>query len=274
MILPVGETFCCMICRLLQDRSPACVECGAATMVSLERGAEALKFGNLQLSNTPTTRKEKLANAAGTIGIVAGYAGILAGAALWWPAIPLILGGGATGIGIAAWKARDVDIAQVELLPPAAGPSGIERRGVARKLSDSVKSVLDGSAVLVEEIVIRTQGGGVLMRRVNAAPFVIDAEGERLVVAGAVRITSKPARQKLRRADPIAAALGIPHAVPVAGVLETARLRDGDRVRVTGTTSIEMVPELAFHRDAGETIVMRGSPGAVVTIAVEDGGAS
>ncbi len=261
-----------MICRLLQERSPACAECGAATMVSLERGAEALKFGNLQLSNTPTTRKEKLANAAGTIGIVAGYAGILAGAALWWPAIPLILGGGATGIGIAAWKARDVDIAQVELLPATA--NGVEKRGVARKLSDSVKSVLDGAAVLIEEIVIRKQGGGVLMRRVNAAPFVIDADGERLVVAGAVRITSKPARQKLRRADPIAAALGIPHAVPVAGVLETARLRDGDRVRVTGTTSIEMVPELAFHRDAGETIVMRGSPGAVVTIAVEDGGAS
>lgn len=256
-----------MICRLLQERSPACVECGAATMVSLERGAEALKFGNLELHNSPTTRKEKLANAAGTIGIVAGYAGILAGAALWWPAIPLILGGGATGIGIAAWKTRDVDIAQVELLPAAA--SGLEQHGIARKLSDSVKSVVDGAPVLVEEVVIRKHRGGVLMRRVTAVPFVVDA-GQRLVVAGAVRVTSKPARQRLRRGDPVAAALGIPPAVPVAGVLETARVCDGDRVRVIGTLSIEMVPELAFHRDAGETNVMRGRPGAIVAIVVED----
>jgi hypothetical protein len=125
--------------------------------------------------------------------------------------------------------------------------------------------------LLVEEVVIRKHRGGVLMRRVNAVPFVVDVEGERLIVAGAVRVTSKPARQKLRRADPIAAALGIPHTVPIAGVLETAQLRDGDRVRVTGTVSIEVVQELAFHRDAGETNVMRGRPDGVVTIVVEDG---
>lgn len=240
-------------------------------MVSLERGAAALKFGNLSLHNTPTTRKEKLANAAGMIGIAAGYAGILAGATLWWPAIPLILGAGAGGLGVVAWRARDVDIAQVELLPIATARDAVTRPGIARKLSETARSALDGASVLVEEVVIRKPRGGVLLRRVQAVPFVVDADGERLVVTGALRITSGHARHRLRKADPIAAALGIPPALPVAGVLETARVQDGDRVRVTGALAVEMVPELAFHRDAGEATVMRGAAGAVVAIACERG---
>jgi len=262
-----------MICRLLQDRSAACVECGAATMISLERGADALKFGNISLHHTPTTRKEKIANAAGAIGIVAGYAGIIAGAALWWPAIPMILGAGVGGIGIASWRSRDVEIAQVELLPVSTPANAVEKHGVARKLSDSVKSVVDGAPVLVEQVVIKKPRGGVLLRRTNVVPFVVDVDGERLVVAGTVRITSEIARQKLKKSDPIAAALGIPSSLPIAGALETARIRDGDRVRITGVLSVEMVPELAFHRDAGESNVMRGGSSAVVAIACQEGGA-
>ena len=98
-------------------------------------------------------------------------------------------------------------------------------------------------------------------------------DGERLVVAGTVRITSEIARQKLKKSDPIAAALGIPSSLPIAGALETARIRDGDRVRITGVLSVEMVPELAFHRDAGESNVMRGGSSAVVAIACQEGGA-
>ena len=258
-----------MICRLLQQSSPACVECGAATMVSLERGAEALKFRNLSITAAPKTRKEKIANAAGVMGLVAGYTGIVAGALLWWPAIPMILGAGAGGIGLAAWRSRDVDIADVELLP-AISPNNFDKRGIARKLSDSVKSIVDGAAVLVEEAVIRKPRGGVLLRRTHGVPFVVEVEGERIVVAGTMRITSKMTRQKLKKSDPIAAALGIPASLPVAGTLETARVRDGDRVRVTGLPQTEMVPELAFHRDGGETTVVRGFTYAVAAIACED----
>jgi hypothetical protein len=255
-----------MICRLLQEQSAACVECGAATMVSLERGPDGLKFGNLSVKSSPTTRKEKIANAAGTIGIVAGYAGIIAGAALWWPAIPMILGVGVGGIGVAAWKARDVDIAQVDLLPVATASAAVEKRGIARKLSETVRSVIDGSPVLVEEVVIRKPRGGVLMRRTRAAPFVVDVDGERVIIVGALRITSKTVQHKLKKSDAIAAALGIPASLPVTGTLDIAQVRDGDRVRITGALSVEIVPELAFHRDAGEVTAMRGTPDAVVAI--------
>ena len=254
-----------MICRLLQERSAACVECGAATMVSLERGADGLKFGNLSLTSSPTTRKEKIANAAGTIGIVAGYAGIIAGAALWWPAIPMILGAGVGGIGIAMWKARDVDIAPVDLWPVATPSDAVVKTGTVHRLADTVKSAVDGKSVLVEECVIRkSRGGSVLVRRTAAAPFVVDVEGERLVIAGTMRMTSTFNWRKLE--TEIAMALGVPENVPIRGVIEHARLQDGDRVRLTGLTTREIRPELAFHRDAGEVAAMRGVANAVVAI--------
>jgi hypothetical protein len=260
-----------MICRLLQERSAACLECGAATMISLERGAEGLKFGNIRVQNTPSTRKERFANAAGMFGIVAGYAGIIAGAALWWPAIPMILGAGVGGIGVAAWRSREAEIAQVELLPVATAATAVTRRGIARKLSETVKSVVDGAAVLVEQVVVLGPNGDVLLRRMHGAPFVVDVEGERVVVAGMLRITSKATPRKLKKGEPVAGALGIPDSLPVAGTLAIAQVRDGDRIAITGVLSVEMVPELAFHRDAGEANVMRGAANAVVAIACEEG---
>jgi hypothetical protein len=254
-----------MICRLLQAQSAACVECGAATMVSLERGADGLKFGNLSLTSSPTTRKDKIANAAGAIGIVAGYGGIIAGAALWWPAIPIILGLGVGGIGVAMWKSRDVDIAPVDLWPIATATEAVEQRGIAHRLTDSVKSAVDGKSVLVEECVVRRRGG-VLVRRTTAVPFVIDVEGERLVVTGTVRI-SAPYNWHEVESETVAA-LGVPENLPIRGVIEHARVREGDRVRVTGLPSKEIVRELAFHRDAGEATAMRGVANAVVAIAV------
>lgn len=252
-----------MICRLLQERSAACVECGAATMVSLERGAAGLKFGNLSLTSAPTTRKERLADAAGSIGIVAGYAGIIAGAALWWPAIPLILGAAVGGIGIAMWKSRDVDIAPVDRWPVATPSDAVEQRGVAHRLTDSLRSVVDGKPVLVEECVIRRRGG-VLLRRTTAVPFVVDVEGERLVVTGTVRVTAPFLWREVEQNTAIA--LGVPETLPIRGVIEHARVCDGDRVRVTGLRSKEIVRELAFHRDAGAATAMRGVANAVVAI--------
>ena len=264
-----------MICRLLQERSAACTECGAATMISLERGAEGLKFGNIRVHpNTPSTRRERIANAAGAVGLVAGYVGIIAGAALWWPAIPMILGAGVGGIGLSAWRSRDAEIAQVEMLPVVTPAGAVTKRGIARKLSESVKSVVDGAPALVEQVVVLGPRGDVLLRRTYAAPFVVDVDGERVVVAGTLRITSKTSKQKLKKGDPIAAALGIPASLPVAGKLAIAQVHDGDRVTISGDLSVEMVPELAFHRDAGEATMMRGTANAVVSIACEEGSAS
>jgi hypothetical protein len=256
----VPETFCCMICRLLQERSPACIECGAATMVSLETGSDALKYANLSISSTPTTRKEKIANASTFAALLAGYAGIAVGATLWWPAVPIFLGLGVGGVGLTAAFARDVNVAKVELLPIATGKGAVEKRGVVHKLA---------APVVVEQVVIRAKRGGILMRRTTAVPFVLDADGERIVIAGTPRIAGGATERKLKKADPLLAALGIPPHIALAGVVETTAVHEGDRVRVTGVLSREIIPELAFHRDAGETTVMRGVANAVVAIEKE-----
>src|SRR5687768_4754714 len=122
-----------MICRLLQDQAPACLECGATTMISLERGREALRFGNLELRDSPSTRKGRIGNIVGGAAIVAGYGGLIAGSMLWWPAIPIILGLGG-GIGAVAWRSREVEIAKVDLHPVTVGEGAVEKRGIARKL--------------------------------------------------------------------------------------------------------------------------------------------
>jgi hypothetical protein len=255
-----------MICRLLQDQAPACRECGATTMISLERGREALRFGNLELRDSPSTRKERIANIAGGAAIVAGYGGLIAGSMLWWPAIPIILGLGGGGVGLVAWRSREVEIAKVELHPVKVGEGAVEKRGIARKLSDSVRSVVDGAPLLVEQVIVRTKGGDVLLRRTNSAPFVVDVDGERVVVTGAVRLAIKSVVTKLDKKSAVPAALGIPPTLAITGKLDIAQIRDGDRVTIRGVPSVEMVPELAFHRDAGETAVMRGVPNAVVAI--------
>lgn len=261
------ETFCCIVCRLLQDPSPACSECGAPTMISLERGREALKFGNLHLDNSPSTRKERIASIAGTAAIVAGYGGLIAGSMLWWPAIPIILGVGGGSAGFVAWRSREVEIAPVELLPVAVGAGAIEQKGIARRLADSVRSVVDGAPLLVEQIVLRAKGNGVLLRRTNAVPFVVDVDGARVVVTGAVRLATKATVTKLDRKSTVPAALGIPPALAITGTLDVAQVKDGDPVTIRGVPSVEMFPALAFHRDAGETPVLRGVPDAVVAIA-------
>jgi hypothetical protein len=165
---------------------------------------------------------------------------------------------------VSVWKSRDVAIAQVDLWPVAT-PGAVEKRGVAHRLTETVKSVVDGAAVLVEECVIRKPRGGVLLRRTRAVPFVVDVDGERLIVTGTVRITSPFESQKL---DSVAAALGVPASLPIRGVLEHARVRDGDRVRLVGLTSTEIVRELAYPSRmlAGETTAMRGVANAVVAI--------
>src|SRR5687767_8055511 len=109
-----------MICRLLQDRAPACLECGATTMVSLVSGAEGLKYESLAIAaSSPRSRKETIANATGTLAIIGAYAGICLGAAFWWPAIPIILGAGVGAAGLNAALSKPTPIAPVDMLTVA-----------------------------------------------------------------------------------------------------------------------------------------------------------
>ncbi len=260
-----------MICRLLQDRSTACVECGAPTMVSLDTGADALRYRNLDVGTTPTDRRSKVKQALGMAAGIGGYIGLFAGAIFWVPAIPIILGAGATGIGVSIYRNRAVPIADVELFPVTTAKDAVEIQGIARKLAEHATSAIDGSPVLVEQAVVYRPKHGVMVRRTASVPFLVETDGDRYVVAGVVRVTSEPQRGKLKKGDPAVRALGIPPNLPVAGQLATATVREGDPVRVTGAIAVEMVPELAFHRDGGEVNVMRGIAGAVVAIACEKG---
>jgi len=245
-----------MICRLLQEQSGACIECGS-TIVSLPDDAKLLKYRDMNVSAAPRDTKAKLKTAAGAVGFIGGYIGIAAASVLWPPAIGIIFGGGIATVGYATWRNRGA-IADVELLPVATPKDAVEIRGIARKLSDSM------NGALVEEYVIRNRYG-VLLRKTNIVPFLVEAE-PKLVVDGVVRVTSKPSEKKLKKSD--LETLGIP--IPVSGKLGSAVIREGDRVRVTGAIATEMLPELAFHRDAGEVNVMRGAAKAVVAIACEE----
>ena len=245
-----------MICRLLQTQSPACIECGSP-IVSLATDAKLLKYRDLAVAAGSNNRRAKWRQVAGIAGFLGGYTGLFVGAALWPPAIAIILGGGAATAGVVGWRNRGA-MADVPLLPVATPKDAVEQTGIARKLTDS----FDG--VLVEQSVIRRHGG-VIMRRTKAVPFLVETE-PKLVVAGIVRVTSKATEQKLDKAA--LRSLGV--SLSVSGKLEVATIREGDRVRVTGAVTTEMLPELAFHRDAGEVNVMRGAANAVVAVACED----
>ncbi len=231
-------------------------------MVSLENGSEALAYSTESLAvEEPKPPSVKLANkASAAAGKVAG----LIASAAWWPAM-IILAAGAGGAALVSRYAKRVKIVEVPRLAAALPAGATKLQGIARKLGDTVKS-LGGGQALVEEIVIR-KNTGVLLRRVSIAPFVLEA-GERIVVAGCVRITT-PAKTRLVRRDDLEA-LAIPASLGISGDIEIATIRDGDRITVTGTPSIEVVREFAFHRDAGEATVMRGIANAVVAIARED----
>ena len=81
-----------------------------------------------------------------------------------------------------------------------------------------------------------------------------------------MRVVDAKSAGTISRRDPRLASFGVPDSLALAGALEVATVRDGDPVQITGEVAVEVVPELAFHRDAGEAQVMRGALGSVVVI--------
>jgi hypothetical protein len=71
--------------------------------------------------------------------------------------------------------------------------------------------------------------------------------------------------EAIKKNDARALALGLED-LPLKGTLHASVVTEGDRIAVTGEETQEIVPELAFHRDAGEAAVMRGRAKAVVAI--------
>lgn len=233
-------------------------------MATLESQRPLLKtdFSKSHLEAPP---KHSSAKELAVVGAsLVGYAAVVAGAALWWPTLP-VLAAGTVGAGVMGALRRRGAIVPVPVLPIAAG--SVTHHGIAHRLTETVHSVTDRPVVLAEQALVHNRHG-VLFRRVRAVPFVVEIEGgDKVVIDGVLRVEMPELdRYPVKAGDPRLVALGI-DGVPVRGELDVALVREGDRITVRGDETTEIVPEMAFHRDGGEARVMRGRAGAVVAIA-------
>lgn len=232
-----------------------------ATLAS-QRSLLRTDFSRSHLEEPPKHSSAKeLALVSATL---VGYAAVLAGAALWWPTLP-VLAAGSVGAGVLGVLRRRGAIVPVPVLPVAAGP--VTHHGIAHRLAETIHhSVTDRSGVLAEQALVHNRHG-VLFRRVTAVPFVVEIEGgDKVVVDGVLRVEMpNHDRFPVKADDARLVALGV-EGLPVRGELDVAQVREGDRVTIRGEETTDIVPELAFHRDAGEARVMRGRAGAVVAI--------
>ncbi|MEJ7601851.1 MAG: hypothetical protein WKG01_28390 [Kofleriaceae bacterium] len=204
-------------------------------------------------------------------GLIAAF---LAGSSLAVPILaPFALG---SLVGLVMQKIRALRqrqaIAGIVLPPIVTMPGSTTLYGVARRFRGTVESLLDSSPVLLEHAVVRDRKGGVLLRRTESRPFLLDVEGRApVLVTGVTRVTSSAAvlarRVKVKRGDPRLAKMGVPDDLAVTGDLEVAHvIADGPGLAVTGLIEDEAVAEMAFHRDGGQTPVMRGRIGSPILV--------
>jgi hypothetical protein len=253
-----GSTFCCVQCRLLQAPTTTCVECGEAMTAPVELVRELLHYRDMRFNNHRDW------------GMLTAF---LAGSSLAMPILaPFAVG---SIIALAVHKLRGEQrkrtIVGVPMPAPVAAPGATTLHGIARKFRGTVTSILDAAPVLLEHAAVKDRHGAVLLRRAEAAPFLLETgDGTPVLVTGVARIVIpnmlvKP--QRVKRDDPRLARMGVPADLGLSGDLEVASIApDGDHLAVTGLVEEESVVELAFHRDGGRIPVMRGRVGAPVLI--------
>ena len=199
----------------------------------------------------------------------------LAGGSLAWPILaPLAV---ASLVAFGLHKARGLwkrpGIAGIDMPALTSAPGATTVVGTPRQFRGSVRSLVDDSSVLLEAAVVRDRRGAVLLRRTEAAPFLLDREdhpGAPILVTGIARFTAATlvaATSHVGDGDPRLARMGVPDQLAVAGDLEIRTVVAGGPVlAVTGVLEDEAIAELAFHRDNGRISVMRGRPGAPVLL--------
>jgi hypothetical protein len=197
----------------------------------------------------------------------------LAGSSLALPILAPFAIGSIVALGIHKLHAlhRRNRIVGIHLPAAAAAPGATTIYGIARRFRTTVSSILDDAPVLAEHAVVRDRVGGVLLRRSEAAPFLLEVEGAGpVLVTGVARVTSANVlaqRMRVKRGDPRLGKMGVPPDLAVTGELEVASVvAGGASVAVTGVMAEEAVVELAFHRDAGRIQVMRGRVGSPVLV--------
>ncbi|MGE0401956.1 MAG: hypothetical protein AB7T06_34955 [Kofleriaceae bacterium] len=246
-----------MQCRLLQPPTVACVECAAPMTAPVELVRELLYYRDMRISNHRDW------------GMITAF---VAGGSLAFPILaPFAIGSVlAYGVHLLRLRARRQGIVGVELPAANAAPGSRTLYGTARKFRGTVPSILDDTPVLVEHAVVKDRGGSVIVRRSEAAPFLLEVDGEGpVLVTGIARVTPSALSQRMRvrRGDPRLGRMGVPDDLAISGDLEVASIAaDAQQLAVTGLVEEESVADLAFHRDGGRISVMRGRIGAPVLV--------
>jgi hypothetical protein len=253
-----ASTFCCVQCRLLQLPATSCAECGAPTTAPVELVRELLYYRDMSLLGH---REWALVTA------------FLAGSSFALPLLAPFAVGGMIALGVHRLRGarKKHALAGIAIPPPAAAPGAVTLYGVARRFRSTVASLVDDAPVLLEHAAIKDRSGAVLLRRTEAAPFLLELEDRGpVLVTGVARVsTANVLAQRLavRRGDPRLEKMGVPADLAISGDLEVASVAaDGPGLAVTGVLEDEAVAELAFHRDGGRIPVMRGRVGAPVLI--------
>jgi hypothetical protein len=250
-------TFCCVQCRLLQPPATACGSCGASMVAPVELVRELLHYRDMKMVSGRDW------------GLITA---LLAGSSIALPLLAPVALTSIVALVIAKLaKARTSAIAGIELAPPPAVKDARTLFGIARKFRATVSSFVDASPLLVEHVTIRQRRSpSVLLRRIEHAPFLLDLiDGGTVLVDGAVHVRASLNAHHLwvKRGDALLAKLGVPADLAIAGPVEINSVaEDGPVLAVTGVVEDEAVPELAFHRDGGQTRVMRGRAGAPIIV--------
>lgn len=213
---------CCTTCRLLQEASAQCIECGAPSIGRLDTEQELSRWNQLSSEPSRTT----------------GH--------------------------------RSRRVSAIDLPSPPIAHEAISRSGTAHAITAPLRSLLDDEPILAEQISLITRWRhSVFLRRVHAAPFLIDAP-ERTIIAGVVRLVPhvRPPDTRVADEDPRLLRLGIPAHFLAEASLEVITLRPGDSISVTGLLGTERLPEISTYRDAEALPMLFGVAGRVVRVAI------
>jgi len=268
-----STTYCCLACRLLQDPTTMCSQCGATMVAPIDLIRDLLGYRDMRLE------------AERDLGFITA---LLTGGAF---AMPILLPFALISVGallvrvpLRRRRAREIaerHVAAVTVPPPQPAPQSVTMIGAVRPFRSTLASIVDGTRIVAEEVSIALGdvrfGLQVLMRRSRAVPFLVQpAAGAPILIDGDVRLLERVppwlrtvSYGSVRRGDPLLDRMGVPLDMRIEGQLHGGRIGAAQEleVEVTGCIVEEPVPEFAFHRDPGVIRVMRGDPGRPVLIA-------
>jgi len=264
--VPTERSYLCLGCRLVQDATVRCAQCGGTTVAPVDLVRDLLTYRDLRLA------------AERDLGLITA---LLAGGSI---AVPILfpfalisLGALVVRVPLRRLRARahaEHRVAPIRIPPPVAPARAVSVTGTVRSFrGGSVRSIWDGAPVLAEEIVIEV-GDGVLLRHAVAAPFFVERDrGERVLVRGPIRLAAEArwteGGRPIHVNDALPAQMGLPSGLRLRGVARRTRLVEGAPSAVaiaTGLESTEALPEHAGPREGGTTRILQGAPGAPVLI--------